>query len=424
MTSRLRAVSASSSRRAITFLVVVFLVVIAAIVGLGSIGLDVLTNVRAFVGGEGLWSKAEKDAVSALALYLASGEDASFREFENRLAVPLGDRLAREALDRPDPDFVRAREGFLQGRNHPADVDGMSRFFVRFRRFEHLARAIAIWERGDRLIARLSKLGEDVHARVSAGALTNEERADFLREIDLINGQATVIEDSFSGTLGEAARWIRDLLKRAMLGMTILLVGLALLAAVRIGTFLHFQEDALRTSALHDPLTGLPNRLLFSDRLALAIRHAQRHGQRPAVMFLDLDDFKKINDGLGHAVGDEVLVRVAGRLRSCLRSDDTVARVGGDEFIFLVPGTTKDSDVAGLAGKILAALSEPLVLGGRTIRLTASLGIGMYPHDGTDAETLVANVDVAMYHAKDAGGNAFRFFAPDRPGAGDSPVGP
>ncbi|MEO8584904.1 MAG: GGDEF domain-containing protein [Acidobacteriota bacterium] len=412
-----RTVSPRSSRWGVAVLVVVFLAVIASLVYVGSVGLEVLASVRAFVGGEGLWSKAEKDSVSALSRYVASGDEAHYREFQSLLAVPLGDRAAREALEQEPPDFAKAREGFLKGRNHPSDVDGMSRLFFRFRRFEHLARAISIWERGDTLIARLARLGEDAHLRVSTGALTADERAALLREVERVNGEVTPLEDAFSATLGEAARWVRDVLQRTMLALTILLVALALAAAYRIGSFLHLLEGSLRISALHDPLTGLPNRVLFSDRLALAIRHAERQGQPLAVMFLDLDDFKKINDNLGHAAGDEVLVRVAGRIQACLRGDDTVARVGGDEFVFLVPGAVRHADVASLAEKILALLSESLLVKGHSLRLTASLGIGFYPDDGTDAETLVANVDVAMYRAKDGGGNTFRFFDNDRHGA-------
>jgi diguanylate cyclase (GGDEF)-like protein len=413
LSNRSRIASARSSRWGVAVLVAVFLAVIASLVYVGSVGLEVLTSVRAFVGGEGLWSKAEKDAASALARYTASGDEANFREFQSRLAVPLGDRVAREALDKTPPDFAKAREGFLQGRNHPSDVDGMSRLFVRFRRFEHLARAISIWERADTLIARLAKLGEEARAGISSGALTSEERAALLRDVEGVNGEVTPLEDAFSATLGEAARWVRDVLQRTMLVLTILLVGFALVAAFRIGSFLHLLEGSLRTSALHDPLTGLPNRVLFSDRLALAIRHAERQGQPLAVMFLDLDDFKEINDSLGHAAGDEVLVLVAERLQSCLRGDDTVARVGGDEFVFLVPGAVRHADIASLAEKILALLSESLLVSGRTLRLTASLGIGVYSKDGADADALVANVDVAMYRAKEAGGNSYRFFGPD-----------
>jgi diguanylate cyclase (GGDEF)-like protein len=127
-------------------------------------------------------------------------------------------------------------------------------------------------------------------------------------------------------------------------------------------------------------------------------------------MFLDLDHFKRINDGLGHSAGDDVLVQVAERLRSCLRGNDTVARLGGDEFIFLVSDVMKESDVASLARKILALVSESLNVGGQEIQLTASLGIGIFPTDGTDADTLVANVDTAMYRAKELGRNNFQFF--------------
>src|SRR5450755_3620355 len=133
LSNRSQISSSPSSRRGVAALVVVFLAVIGSLGYVGSVGLEVLTSVRAFVGGEGLWSKAEKDAASALARYIASGDEANFREFQSRLAVPLGDRVAREALDKTPPDFAKAREGFLQGRNHPSDVDGMSRLFVRFR---------------------------------------------------------------------------------------------------------------------------------------------------------------------------------------------------------------------------------------------------------------------------------------------------
>ncbi|MGZ5427335.1 MAG: diguanylate cyclase domain-containing protein, partial [Thermoanaerobaculia bacterium] len=174
-------------------------------------------------------------------------------------------------------------------------------------------------------------------------------------------------------------------------------------------------EERSRFQASHDPLTGLPNRLLFSDRLSLAILQAQRYRERLAVMFLDLDHLKEINDGRGHAAGDEVLVKVAERLRSCLRGNDTVARLGGDEFLFLLPDVTKESDVASLARKILALVSEPLTVAGREMRVTASLGVGIYPDDGADADSLVANVDAAMYRAKEMGRNNFQFFT--RPAA-------
>jgi diguanylate cyclase (GGDEF)-like protein/PAS domain S-box-containing protein len=162
--------------------------------------------------------------------------------------------------------------------------------------------------------------------------------------------------------------------------------------------------------ANHDALTDLPNRVLFNDRLSLAILHAQRRRQLLVVMFLDLDHFKRVNDTLGHSAGDELLVKVADRLRRCIRQDDTVARVGGDEFLLLLNGISRESDAAGMARKILNILAEPFLVQKRELFVEASIGIGMYPADGPDAETLVTNVDTAMYRAKETGRNSFQFF--------------
>lgn len=171
-------------------------------------------------------------------------------------------------------------------------------------------------------------------------------------------------------------------------------------------------EEQSHHQAYHDALTDLPNRSLFNDRLSLAILHAHRRRHGLAVMFIDLDHFKNVNDTLGHTAGDEVLVAVAERLKSCLREEDTVARVGGDEFLVLLTGISRDSDVGAMARKVLKTLAEPFPLKKRELFLSASIGVGLYPNDGTDAETLVANVDTAMYRAKEAGRNNFQFFTP------------
>ncbi|MEO8056309.1 MAG: EAL domain-containing protein [Acidobacteriota bacterium] len=162
--------------------------------------------------------------------------------------------------------------------------------------------------------------------------------------------------------------------------------------------------------ANHDALTDLPNRVLFNDRLSLAILHAQRRRQALVVMFLDLDHFKRVNDTLGHSAGDELLVKVADRLRRCIRQDDTVARVGGDEFLLLLNGITREADAATMARKILGILAEPFLVQKRELFIEASIGIGLYPGDGGDAEMLITNVDTAMYRAKETGRNSFQFF--------------
>lgn len=165
------------------------------------------------------------------------------------------------------------------------------------------------------------------------------------------------------------------------------------------------REMSQRMSALaqHDVLTGLPNRLLLNDRLACAIASARRHGRSFAVLFLDLDRFKRINDSLGHSAGDEVLQSVANRLAACMRNSDTVSRQGGDEFVILLSEVACPEDAAFTADKLLAAIAEPHRIAGEDLHVTASVGIAVYPADGADAETLLKQADLALLRAKARG---------------------
>ena len=165
--------------------------------------------------------------------------------------------------------------------------------------------------------------------------------------------------------------------------------------------------------AQHDSLTDLPNRVLLNDRLNQAMGLAHRHRRKLAMLFLDVDRFKHINDSMGHAVGDRLLQVVARRLLACVRSSDTVSRQGGDEFVILLQDVTRAYDAALCADKILLALSMPLRIDQHELHLTASIGIVTYPDDGTDCETLLNNADAAMYHAKDSGRANYQFFKAD-----------
>jgi diguanylate cyclase (GGDEF)-like protein/PAS domain S-box-containing protein len=162
--------------------------------------------------------------------------------------------------------------------------------------------------------------------------------------------------------------------------------------------------------ALHDSLTELPNRVLLNDRLKQAVRMDERHHKKLAVLFVDLDHFKPINDSLGHATGDALLKSVAKRLREALREVDTVSRHGGDEFVILLPEIEEASDAALVAEKVLARLATPHLIGGRSLHVTASIGISIYPDHGRMAEILVNRADLAMYEAKKSGGRSYRFF--------------
>ncbi len=164
-------------------------------------------------------------------------------------------------------------------------------------------------------------------------------------------------------------------------------------------------QIAIRHRAYHDALTGLPNRLLFGDRLALALAQATRYGRMLAVMFLDLDHFKEINDSLGHPTGDRLLQLAAERLAGAVRGEDTVARFGGDEFMLLTPHVTQIDDAATVARKLLETLRSPFEWDGRALTISASIGVSLFPLHGRDPETLVRLADEAMYAAKRSGGN-------------------
>jgi diguanylate cyclase (GGDEF)-like protein/PAS domain S-box-containing protein len=160
----------------------------------------------------------------------------------------------------------------------------------------------------------------------------------------------------------------------------------------------------------HDALTGLPNRRLLEDRLTQALALSQRNRKQTAVMFVDLDRFKPINDSLGHAVGDVLLKEVSQRLVGQLRVGDTICRIGGDEFVIVLPEVKRSSDVAQVAQKVIEQVSQPLVVDERELAVSCSVGISVFPDDGRDAETLIRNADAAMYHAKELGRSNYQFF--------------
>ncbi|MES2260863.1 MAG: EAL domain-containing protein [Pseudomonadota bacterium] len=207
----------------------------------------------------------------------------------------------------------------------------------------------------------------------------------------------------------EAVRHARDELEVRVLERTAELAGAN---AMLQGEIVERRQAEARVHhmAYHDSLTGLPNRALLSDRLDRAMLAAQRSERRLAVLFIDLDRFKTINDSLGHMTGDQLLKEVASRLCRAVRASDTVARLGGDEFVVLVPGIRAVEEASRVAEKIIEALSEPFPLEGRMLHITPSIGICIYPDDGADVDTLMRHADAAMYHAKGAGRNNYQFF--------------
>jgi diguanylate cyclase (GGDEF)-like protein/PAS domain S-box-containing protein len=173
------------------------------------------------------------------------------------------------------------------------------------------------------------------------------------------------------------------------------------------------REERVRHLAHHDFLTDLPNRVLLNDRIMQAISLAERSHTQVAVMFLDLDRFKNVNDSLGHTMGDKLLQEVARRLRACMRASDTVSRQGGDEFVILMPDMDDAAHIAHAAQKVLDSVANPYAIDGHELVSTPSIGISVYPADGRDVESLLKNADAAMYHAKESGRNNYQFFTQD-----------
>mgnify|MGYP004499068589 CR=1 FL=1 len=202
---------------------------------------------------------------------------------------------------------------------------------------------------------------------------------------------------AYLGTLDFLLEWIIGL------GMVMALLEEQRAAAVRSAR----EAEHL---AGHDPLTGLPNRRLLLDRLAVALAQGRRSGHRLAVLFVDLDRFKVINDSLGHATGDALLRQVGERLRAAVREEDTLARLGGDEFVLLLPRMDAPQGAGEVARAVLDALREPFRVGGRELFVTASAGISVAPDDGADGETLLRHADIAMYRGKQTRGDCYRFF--------------
>jgi signal transduction histidine kinase len=221
-----------SVRNKLYLLVGILVLNLASVISISVVGMGILSQVRAYVGGEGLWAKAQKNAIYSLSKYALSGREKDYQDYLSYLKTPLGDRKARIELSKPDPDLKVSDLGFLEGQNHPADVRGMARLFLRFHNFKLIHRAIEIWTQADAELVELQVLGERFHA-LSQGERTRPgAKADFIRSLDALNERLTVMENDFSFTMGQAARWAQALLVWVMvlgsIGIGALSVAIAL----------------------------------------------------------------------------------------------------------------------------------------------------------------------------------------------------
>lgn len=348
--------------------------------------------------------KNEADIVAA-ALFGIENQLFSHYQRDNGSAIPR--HLPRHASGAIDGNFFVVAPVILDGRTigHIMLISDLS--YWKERQYFHLFIAAAVLLLSLLLAlllsSRLQRLVSEPILQLAATARRVTEQRDYgLRAEKLSADEIGTLVDDFNGMLSQIQlrdhelQKIRDQLEEKVHARTLELSELA---------------QQLEHQAYHDTLTGLANRITFDDHLRLAIDQARRYGQRLAVMFLDLDRFKVINDTLGHAVGDKLLVQVAQRLSACIRDSDTLARLGGDEFAVLLTQIRHDTDAAEVACKLTEAIADPIQVDGYSLHVTTSIGISLFPEDGGLAEAIVKNADTAMYRSKDRGRNQYTFFS-------------
>ncbi len=518
--------------RRLVLIVWLFVGIVVCLLIAAVYSVELLSAGRAFVGAEGQWSRAQKDAAFQLQRYALTGDETYYENFERALSVPLGDRKARKELLKEEPDFGIVRQGFIEGRNHPGDIDAMITLYRRFRHFEPVQQATFLWDRADGHVDDLAIVARELKA--AGNTLDDATRNEQVMRITRLNSTLGRLEDAISATLGEAQRAAQSILLAGMLSLAAVLliagimvsqrfvaqneklqetlreseaqlrhliesapmpllivragdqqmiyaneralqqfalnvdslqgrslaefhvdpairsalpealsrhgsvrdyevhlkdfngrefwlllsaqpiryggiVGL-LVALANIDDRKRMQED-MRKKAMHDQLTGLPNRASFLESLDRAVRKARRRQGRFSVLFVDLDHFKAVNDTLGHGAGDQLLQSVSERLSSAVRESDLVARLGGDEFVVLIEEHRGPEEVMIVAQKILNFLERPVLLDWREVNISGSVGIASFPDDGDEVETLMKNADAAMYQAKERGRNNFQFYS-------------
>ena len=508
------------------------IIIISLLLALGA--LEVLSAARAYVAGEGLWSKAQRDAVYSLTLYAQTRDPRHYERYQQALAIPLSDHRARLEMDKPDFDYTKAYSGLLGGDNHPDDIPGMIRLYRCCAEYSWFRRAVSIWKEGDKYIVQLQHLGRDLHAEISSGRYSPKRIEAILDQVRTVDAGVKPLEDAFTATLGEAVRWLKTTLAWTVSATISLLIVLGVYLSSRIlgqarrtednyrlladafahtaegimildskrrivtvnhafttitgyapeevvgrmfarpqsvkipgptiyavwedvrstgrwegelwnvrkngevyptrlslsavydqrrGTIDHYvgvfndisahkeNEERLKFLATHDPLTGLPNRAEFERFCREAMARARRRGLRLAVLYIDLDNFKPVNDTYGHVIGDELLKTIGARMKQVVRETDIVARIGGDEFCVLLADLEDISSGYTVACKLLEVLSQPVVTRRGAHPVGASIGVSAYPDDGNDPQTLLRLADAAMYRVKQGGRNGVSIYS-------------
>ncbi|MDP8984204.1 MAG: EAL domain-containing protein [Pseudomonadota bacterium] len=389
----------------------IFAAIVLCLLIVADVGFGLLSSVRAYVGGESVWSKAQKDAVLHLQNYARDHSAEELNAFRLEIAIPLADRDARVEMDKQNPDFKKVQRSLMRGGNHVDDIGGMFHLYRRFASVGFMQRAIRTWRAADTGIERLDENGKLLQHEIESVSPRAERIRVILAEIALVNQDLGPVEKQFVAVLSEASRTAYRWVENILLGATSILLSVGTLLSVRIVQHRRRAAAHINYLAFHDSLTGLPNRLMLNDHLERALGRHRRADTPMAVLFVDLDRFKAVNDSLGYEIGDLLLHQVADRLRANSREGDIVARIGDDKFVVLIDNHSPDSDITGCAERLVERLSAPYMLGTKDCHITVSIGISVFPSDGNDSQALLKAADLAMYRAKQAGRNSFLFYS-------------
>ena len=402
-----------------------FLAIVAVLVWLAIVSIDILAAGRAYVEGESLWSKNQKEAVFHLLRFADTGSESHFLSYRKAIMVPLGFRKARLELEKPYPNDSTVRAGFIEGGTHPDDIAGVISLYERFHRVSYMKNVLDIWKTGDEFMERLDAAAEDLHAVQVSGEMDFPRRDAVLNRIIQINDELRPWQNRFSNTLGEATRWIRSTLLLVILTVAGILIPFGILLTQRMVSQVDRAERELKELKLgqeysvklayhasHDPLTNLVNRLEFEKRLALALHTAASQGRQHSVMYLDLDQFKIVNDTCGHAAGDQLLRQVGALLKEQVREGDSLARLGGDEFGVLLENCPLQEAI-GIADKLRQCIADfRFVSEGKSFSIGASVGVVQVADGMLNLTDILSAADAACYMAKEKGRNRVQFYRP------------
>ena len=402
-----------------------FLAIVAVLVWLAIISMDILAAGRAYVEGESLWSKNQKEAVFHLVRFATTGSESDFLSYQKAIMVPMGFRKARVELEKPYPDNATVQAGFLQGGTHPDDIPGVISLYKRFHRVSYMKNVLDIWKTGDEFMERLDAAAKELHALQVSGGADFPGRDTVLNRIIQINEELRPWQNRFSNTLGEATRWIRSTLLLAILTVAGILIPFGIFLTQRMVSQVDRAERELKELKLgqeysvklayhasHDPLTNLVNRLEFEKRLALALHTASSQGRQHIVMYLDLDQFKIVNDTCGHAAGDKLLRQVGALLKEQVREGDSLARLGGDEFGVLLENCPMQEAI-GISEKLRQCIADfRFVSEGKAFTIGASIGVVQVADGMLSLTDILSAADAACYTAKEKGRNRVQFYRP------------